>query len=149
MSDAAKPTDHRILSDPRKLMHGGHPADDRIILDNHMACQHGVIGHDDAIANFAIVRDMAIGHDQAMVANRTTESSLQEELIVTNSRISQFLPITTKVFSPLNFRSWVFVPMLCGGPNHGPCAYCRIAIDIGMGFDSDIILKVTVPLITA
>ena len=36
-------------------------------------------------------------------------------LIVTYSRIKLFFPISRMVFSPLNFRSWGWVPILANG----------------------------------
>ena len=44
-------------------MHRRQPADDRMILDGHMARQRRHVGHDDVVAQRAIVRDVTVGQD--------------------------------------------------------------------------------------
>src|SRR3989344_3206945 len=64
---AAKPADHSIATDTRKLMYWRHPADDRIIFYNDMPGQHCAIGHHHFIPNFTVMRHVAIGHNQAVI----------------------------------------------------------------------------------
>ena len=50
-------------------MHAGHAADDRVVLHDDVARQHGRVGHDDVVAHEAVMRDMDGGHQQAVVAD--------------------------------------------------------------------------------
>jgi hypothetical protein len=34
-----------------------------------VACEHGIVRHDDAVSNLTIVSDVAVGHDEAVVSN--------------------------------------------------------------------------------
>ena len=60
---------------------------------------------------------------------------------MTNSRISQFLPMTDKGLFPSEFEILRLRPNACRGPNDRAFANCRIPIDIGMGFNDHIIFK--------
>jgi hypothetical protein len=46
-----------------------HPADDGTVFDDDMAGQHRAIGHDDPIADLAVVGDVTIGHDETLIAD--------------------------------------------------------------------------------
>ena len=51
------------FADAAELMHRRQPADDRVVLDGHVARERGDVGHDDVVAQHAIVRDVAVGQD--------------------------------------------------------------------------------------
>src|SRR6185369_17994660 len=61
--------DVSLFADATKLVHTGIRADVRAILDDYMTRERGRISHDDAVANYAVVRDVGLGHDQAIVAD--------------------------------------------------------------------------------
>ena len=46
-------------------MHARQAADDRVVFDHDVPRQRRVVGHDHAVADDAVVRHVAIGHDQA------------------------------------------------------------------------------------
>src|SRR5690242_21781912 len=50
-------------------MYAGVRADVRAVFDNHVAGECRRVGHDHAVADEAIVRDVGLGHDQAVVAD--------------------------------------------------------------------------------
>jgi len=58
-----------MCADPRELMDARHAPDDGIILDMDMSGKVRRIGHDDVVAELAIVGDMAIRHDEIAVAD--------------------------------------------------------------------------------
>ena len=55
--------DHRQFADAAKLVHRRQPANHRMILDRHVARERRDVGHDDVVAQRAIVRDVAVGED--------------------------------------------------------------------------------------
>src|SRR5438445_524474 len=67
--DARHAADHRMPADPHELVHRREAAEQRKVLDDDMAGQGGVIGHDHMVADLAIMRDMDADHEQAMVAD--------------------------------------------------------------------------------
>ena len=103
-----------------------------------MPCQHGIVGHDHPISDFAIVRDMAIGHDQAIVADaydriflagRIDRHKFPDLAIFTDDDIG-FFPAKLEI---LRFR-----PDTCGRPHNRPFANGGISIDISMRFNHNI-----------
>ncbi len=61
--------DHRHLADAAELMHRRQPAHHGMVLHLHVAGQRGDVGHDDAIAERAIVRHVAVGQDGVVRAD--------------------------------------------------------------------------------
>ena len=61
--------ENRPAADANKLMDSDQTADNDIILNRHMAAEGGAIGDDITIADNAIMRDMAIHHEQVMIAH--------------------------------------------------------------------------------
>src|SRR5687767_3552353 len=55
----------RFFSHPAELMYAGVRADVCPILDHDVAGESSGIGHNHAIADQTIVRDVRLGHDQA------------------------------------------------------------------------------------
>ena len=50
-------------------MHTRHAADHDTILDDCVSCKHRRVAHDNAVAEYAVVRDVCIRHQQAVVAD--------------------------------------------------------------------------------
>ncbi len=53
---ATEPADEAVATDRSKVMHSRTTAERRIVLDMDMSTEHDVVGHDDAITDFAVVR---------------------------------------------------------------------------------------------
>lgn len=66
---AAHAADHGVVADPDELMDAGEAADNRAVFDQDMTGQGCAVAHDDPIAHGAVVGDMAVGHDEAAVAD--------------------------------------------------------------------------------
>src|SRR5579862_9222303 len=112
----------------------------------------------DNIAPLAMITRLPISQlcatwQEAMIKHSspilTDEPSWQEELIVTNSRISQFFPIKTKVVSPLYFKSWAFVPILADGQIIVPSPIVVFPSIYACDLMTTLSQSVTVPLTTA
>ena len=56
--------------DAAELMHAGETAENCPVIDHHMTGQRGIVGEGYLVADLAIVRDMHVGHDPVVVANR-------------------------------------------------------------------------------
>ena len=67
--DPRHPADHGVASDPDELMDRREPADDGAFLDDDMATERRVVGHDDPVADGAVVGDVGAHHEQAVIAN--------------------------------------------------------------------------------
>src|SRR5215469_2883441 len=60
---------HSRASDPGELVCRGEAAYEDEVSNLAMATEHGAIGHDDVATDAAIMTDMAVGHEEAPVAN--------------------------------------------------------------------------------
>jgi len=58
-----------IFADAAKLMHGRQPADDRVILHDHVPGQGADVGHDDMASQRDIVREVTIGQQMVVRAD--------------------------------------------------------------------------------
>ncbi len=67
--DTRHAADHRVPADADKLMHRAQAAEKRVSVDNDMAGQSRVVGHDHVIADLAVMRHMGANHKQAIVAD--------------------------------------------------------------------------------
>lgn len=90
-------------------MNAKQSADNRIILNRDVAGHGDAIRHDHMVADMPVMRDMRIGHHQAIVAHARDAAALRRAAIdghVFAERVQS--PITTRVSSPAYFKS-------CGG----------------------------------
>ena len=62
-------------SDLGKLMHADEPADDYMVFNDHMATQGGAIGDDIVMPQDTIVSDMAVHHQQVVIADSSDHST--------------------------------------------------------------------------
>ena len=91
----------RVRADPRELDDRRAAADDRVVADGAMARKHDVVGEDDAVADAAIVADVAVGEEGAAVADRGGEPPPSVPgFMVTPSRMMQSAPIVSEHGSP-------------------------------------------------
>src|SRR5271163_4413671 len=67
--DAGHPADHRVHTDPSVLVYRAESPKNGVILDNDVAPKRRVVGHDDMVADLAIVGDMCANHKKAAVTN--------------------------------------------------------------------------------
>src|SRR5262252_7123672 len=58
-----------LATDATELMYAGIGADVSAVRDRYVTCQGGRIRHDHVIANQAIVRDVCLGHEKAVLPN--------------------------------------------------------------------------------
>src|SRR3990167_2974354 len=139
--NAAKAADHRVRADAGELVDGCHSADDGAISDNHVTGRHRAIRHHDAISNLAIVRDMAVSHDQTIIADSHRRVFLTRG--VDRYKLPNFasLPDNDIGCFALEFQILRLRADACARPNGRPLSNLGISIDIGMGLDSDIVAK--------
>ncbi len=52
-----------------ELMHEGESTQNGVIPDGHVAGERGVVGHDDAVPDLAIMGDVYVSHDPIVVAD--------------------------------------------------------------------------------
>ena len=60
---------HHMGADMAELMHECATADDSEVIDLHFSCQLRAVRHNDVVMQDAIMRDMAVRHDQIVGAN--------------------------------------------------------------------------------
>src|SRR5690606_899649 len=65
----AAAADEGMMADAHELVHGGQTADIGVIANLAMAGERRLVGHDDAIADDAVMGDMGIGHEEAAVSD--------------------------------------------------------------------------------
>ena len=68
-STPVEAADHRLAADPHELVHGAKAAEIGVVLHLDMAAQRRVVGHDHAVADLAVVRDVDRCHEQPAVAD--------------------------------------------------------------------------------
>src|SRR5690606_6701767 len=68
-SDGGAPADKGVVADAGHLVDGGKTADYDIVADLDMAAERRDIGHGDVVANDAVMRDVGIGEEVAVVAH--------------------------------------------------------------------------------
>ena len=57
-----------IIADAHKVVDRAERANLGIVTDQHVSAKRGGVGHDDVISDHTVVRDVTVGHDQAMAA---------------------------------------------------------------------------------
>src|ERR1700691_814048 len=67
--DPGDAADHGMAADAHELVHRAQAAEHGVILDADMAGQGRVVGHDDVIADDAVMRHMRADHEQTPVAH--------------------------------------------------------------------------------
>src|SRR5205823_1957112 len=67
--DPRHATDHRMPPDADELVHRREAAEQGVILDHDVARQGRVVGHDDVIADLAIMRHVDADHEKTIVAD--------------------------------------------------------------------------------
>ena len=61
--------DESVGADMPELVHCGKAADDRKIVHTHMPAEGGPVGHDDVVAELAVMGDVRVGHTQVAAAD--------------------------------------------------------------------------------
>ena len=116
LRDDRVPADERVTADAAELVHAGSGADIREVLDVHVPAERRHVAEDGVVADMAIVRDVDVRHEHVAVADLVTPPPPRvPRWIVTNSRNMLCLPITSRVGSPLNFRSCGASPIDANG----------------------------------
>ena len=82
-----------LTADAAELVDGGVAAKNRMIFHDHMSGQPGKSGHDDVIAQNAVVRDVYVGEEQivgaddggvAVVGGAVDGNGFAEDVVVAN-----------------------------------------------------------------
>ena len=96
-----------MAADAAELVHAGAGADVGEVLDRHVAAERRHVAEDRVVADVAVVRDVHVGHEHVAVADRRSRRRRRgvPRWMVTNSRKMLRWPMTSRVSSPLNFRS--------------------------------------------
>ena len=66
---AAQAADEAVAADRREMMHGHGAAERGVIVDVHVPAQQRAVGHDDVVAQLAVVGHVAAGHQEILVAD--------------------------------------------------------------------------------
>src|SRR5450631_433977 len=66
LADARATLHERQRADAAELMNEAVPRNKRAVLHCHMACQKRAIGNDDVVSELAIMRDVAMRHEEIM-----------------------------------------------------------------------------------
>ena len=67
--DLRSALNHHMGADMAELMHERATADDREVIDLHFSCQLRAIRHNNVVMQDAIMRDVAVRHDQIVGTN--------------------------------------------------------------------------------
>ena len=70
LTDQRTSCDKGMGANPNELLYGGKAREYNIIANGNVACQRRIIGKDAIVADHTIMRDMGIGHDQAVAPDR-------------------------------------------------------------------------------
>ena len=128
---------------PAKLMDSAEGPDGRIILNLDVTRQRRTIGHDDVIAQSAVVSDVNVCHQQIVAANASHASALgrpsvecnefPDGVLVADDKTSGF----TAVFNVLRrqaeggiWKDTVCAPNLCDPFDHHMGHYFAVVADL-------------------
>src|SRR5215510_10267557 len=64
-----------MVADAAELMRAHESGERRMIADRNMSCQRRVVGEYIARSDYAIVRDVGLGHKQILVADRSQRAA--------------------------------------------------------------------------
>ena len=64
-----------VGTDMAELVHCGKAADDRKVVHAYMPAESGSVGHDDVIAELAVMGDVRVGHAQVAAADTGNAAS--------------------------------------------------------------------------
>ncbi len=139
--DSAKAADHGVATNPRKLVYGGHSAYDGVVFDNDVSGEHCAIGHDHAVADLAVVGYVAIGHEEAVIADADDRVFLARG--VDGDKFPYFTSLADGDIGGLSAKLEIlsFGSDACAGPNDSPFADGRIPVDVGVRFDHHIVFE--------
>jgi hypothetical protein len=97
--DLAEAADHGDLSDPHVLMDADHAADGDEVFDRDMSGEAAAVGDGDLVAEGDVVPQVAVGHDEAVVADPRVASLtggavdgdvLAEDVVIADLEIGWF-----------------------------------------------------------
>src|SRR5581483_1151788 len=113
-------------------MDGRHPTDNRIVFNNDMTCQHRIVSHDHSIAYLTIMSNMAVSHDQTMIADPYDRTFITRS--VDGDELTDFTIFTDDNVGLFAFKLKIlrFCANACRGPNHSTFSYDRVSIDISV-----------------
>ena len=74
--DGGAASDEGVGTDVNKMVHRTKRAHRRPLFDDDMASQSCGVGQDDVVADYAVVGNVGVGHDQRMIADAGQASAL-------------------------------------------------------------------------
>ncbi len=96
-------TDHRLATDADELMYRAEAAQIGMVLNLDVAAQSRVVGHDHAVADLTVVRDVDRRHEQAVVTDpghaaasgraRMHRHMLADLVVATDHQLGRFAAI--------------------------------------------------------
>src|SRR3984957_4094313 len=136
--DPGHAANHRVPSDPHELMDCREPAEQRMVLDDDMAGEGRVIGHDHIISDLAVVRDMRPDHQQAIVADARNHAAaggagIDRHVLADRVVAADFERRRLAVI----FQILRLVPDRSEWENPRPLADCRPPLNYDMRFEAD------------
>ena len=66
---AAQAADEAVAADRREMMHGHGARERGVVVDVNVPAQQRAVGHDDVVAELAVVGHVATGHQEVVVAD--------------------------------------------------------------------------------
>lgn len=134
-NNSSEASDHGAFTDEAELVYGTEAGEDGVVFYGDVACDGGVIGKNDVVADLAFMRDVGVAKKEVVVADSSWGfgggSSVDgyvftECVVVADDELSLF----ATVFEVLGQAS-------NGGKGEGLAAFA----DDGVTFDNDVAIK--------
>src|SRR4029079_8598856 len=145
LDDYRVTTDVGFFADAAELMHTGIRADVRAIFDHDMSGKRGCVCHDDAIADQAIVRDVCLGHNQAVV-DEASQHAAAGSASMNGYEFAYLVALADACFGRLAFVLQILRSKADGdeGKCLGAGADRCVTVDDAVRFESDAVAKLNV-----
>jgi hypothetical protein len=132
LADQGTSGDKRVLPDFDELVHGTHPCQDRMISHGYVPGYLRVVAENDIVPDLAVMRDMRVGHNQAVPANRSGKPVLGTAMDGNKFPDGGIVANVHGRFFTFEFQ------VLGGGGQHGAWKDPAVAADAGAFHDRNI-----------
>ena len=141
----------RVRAEPRELRDAGEAADERVVLDRHVARELRAVDDDDVIGELAVMADVRVGHDEVVIADARDAAALRgtdvdaDELADPIVRADRERRVRAAVVAQVLRRPaehGAVLDAVVGADRHAPVATAdpRVRLDDGTGADIDLAL---------
>ena len=156
---AAQPAHEAVAADRRVVMHRHGARERSVIVHVHVSAEHRAIGHDDVIAKLAVVRDVAAGHDEVVIADgRNTlflfgaavdRRALANHVVVADDDLRVAAAVAEVLRIAADHHAWIDVVVLTDGdvPHQGDAVFepgtasnAHVGADDAEGADLDVVV---------